>query len=125
MKATCNVGMIDQWDQLLIWSAFEVAISFAQVNVDFYRILACRHRECLVQESIPSPVTMLRSANAWIHHLLPCYDRSVVGPACMGVITEPLFSNALDDVDAFNRHQPRPSIALSYHNWRANGPGTN
>lgn len=48
MEAACYIGMINQWYQLVVWTALEVAIAFAQVDVDLYRMLAGWHRESLV-----------------------------------------------------------------------------
>lgn len=35
--------MIDQWDELVIWSTFEVAIALAKVYVDMYFALDRSH----------------------------------------------------------------------------------
>lgn len=47
VEAARDIGMIDQWDQLFIWAALEVAIPFAQVNVNLHRMFAGWHRNCL------------------------------------------------------------------------------
>lgn len=43
MEATSDVGVVDKLYQLIIGSAFEVAVAFAQIHVDFHRVLDGRH----------------------------------------------------------------------------------
>jgi hypothetical protein len=50
MKATRYVGMINQWDQFIIWTTLEVAVTFPEVDVYRYWIFAGWHSECLIVE---------------------------------------------------------------------------
>ena len=43
MEATSHIGMVDQWDQLIIWAALEVAVALTQINVDLDPVLRRRH----------------------------------------------------------------------------------
>lgn len=92
MEATCYIGMIDQRDQLLIRPAFEIAVSFTKVDVDFHGVFAGRHRECLVREFISSPVTKFCPPTAQIRCVLPSYNRSVMGRAIVVIRTPHLKS---------------------------------
>lgn len=45
VKATCYVCMVNERDQLIVWSTFEVSVSFAEVDVDLYWVLDYWHAE--------------------------------------------------------------------------------
>lgn len=47
MEAARDIRMIDQRDQLFVGPAFEIAIALTKVDVNFHRVFAGRHRECL------------------------------------------------------------------------------
>lgn len=37
------IGMIDQWDQFIVWTAFEISISLSKIHVDMHFALEWRH----------------------------------------------------------------------------------
>jgi hypothetical protein len=43
MEAACYVGMINEWNQLIVGAAFEVPVTFTQVHVDLDGVLDCWH----------------------------------------------------------------------------------
>ena len=45
VEATCYVGNVDEGVELSVWTAFEVAIAFAQVHVDEGFVLNGSHLE--------------------------------------------------------------------------------
>jgi hypothetical protein len=43
VKTACYVRMVDEWNQFVVGSTFEVSVAFAEVDVDFDRVFDCRH----------------------------------------------------------------------------------
>lgn len=43
MESACYIGVVDQWDELVVWAAFEVAIALAEIDVDHYFVLKRCH----------------------------------------------------------------------------------
>jgi hypothetical protein len=46
VEAACNVGMVNEWDKLIVGAALEVPIAFAQVHVNLDGVSDCWHRGC-------------------------------------------------------------------------------
>lgn len=39
----CDVGMVDERDQLVVWAGFEVAVAFTEIDVDVHFLLDGGH----------------------------------------------------------------------------------
>jgi hypothetical protein len=65
MEATCDIRMIDEGDQLIIGAAFEVSISFTQINIDFDGMLDRWHRKGCVCLLYVTVATSASSTAMW------------------------------------------------------------
>lgn len=43
VEPTGDVRVVDEWYELVVWSAFEVAVAFAQVDIDHDLVLDGSH----------------------------------------------------------------------------------
>ena len=45
VEAACYVCMVDEGNELIVWSTFKVSVSFAEINVDLDWVFDCWHGE--------------------------------------------------------------------------------